>query len=228
MKKINLLTILCAFLLVAGLAACEQENYEPSITKNLDLQAGSKLLASFEPLSGLDAQRTAFSALSKEEKNLVWQTKFSNLGNSSELNSEQRALINELKGIFNPEVFVLDSREHTVSLYQIDEWLTKAEDKFTDFQLYSFFHRVKSISSEEAKVEAKVTKNSKNSKGTITAKINYCECNVGSRYTCGRLVGLWQLEYGDCYPGVNSCGMTSDGCGFAFAYRCDGGKCNYN
>lgn len=220
MTKLNLLIILSAFFI--GLTACEQQTPEP--LSNLDFKTGERLLAGFNPLLGTDEQKIAFAALSAEEKNLVWQTKFSNLGKSTELNATQHDLISQLEAVFKPEIFVRNSAEHEVAKHQIAAWLDRAKDEFSPLELHNLFYLVRSLSPEEVALQAE-----RNQAVNRNARLSMCECDMDSRYACGRIVGLYAMQYGRCYPDIGDCDQGSGiGCGFAFLWTCDGGRCEFD
>ncbi len=226
MKNARLFMVAYTVFLLVILYACEQKDPQPTLS--LDLMAGKRLLSKFDAMKDVDIQKTSFAALSNQEKNLVWQTKFADLESHKELNDTQKKLIDELKEILNPNAYVLNSNESTIARYRIEKWMDKAKDSFTDFQMYNLFFRIRSLSTEEANIEARKNTELKNSRSNQEDKFADCNCDKDSRYTCAR-VTEWGLshakvEYGDCSAGYG-CRESSMGCGFGYLWTCDGFKC---
>jgi hypothetical protein len=223
MKKVNLLSPI--FLLVMGFFACDPQDEE--IIQNADLQRGEILLSKFDNLIDVAHQRNAFATLTQEEKSLVWQTKLNKILSDNQLTTKQASLIEEIKLLLVPDAYVQDKEKNAIIIYQIDEWIRKAEKEFSGVEIYNLVYRIRSLSQAELAAEIERYQQSDLvSNGRVEkAYSNDCDCNLSSRYSCGRPTGLWSIEYGQC-TGVN-CTWSSWGCGGFFAYECNGDNCRY-
>lgn len=218
-----------AFTLFA-LAACESNHLAPG-DEEVDVSEMQAIMES----DGI-VQRVAYEGLKNSEKLFIWSRKVDLLLEDERWARTQRQIILKLRGIAE-RVF---SAETGVSRYasakMTESWLDQAEPLFSKSEIHMIGYTLQVDYDEYTEGLPRKKKSELSNDGNYSTS-NECVCSVGSRYTCGRVVGIGpsgvQVEYGTC-GSTMACILEqrddgpSDGCGFMFLHECDGGSCSWN
>lgn len=161
-------------------------------------------------------QKVAYTLLSNGERYTLWVKKYESLLNDGtllksgkiSLNSKQKLLIEELKNKLTESVFDVkdnNEKEYFRNIY-VPDFLKRAQKVFTYDEIGLIFYKI-----------SKPTTDISLKKLAVSARANSekdCDCNVDGFFTC-------QWGQNLCKE-TNNCVDKSSGCGFNWAYPCDG------
>jgi hypothetical protein len=160
-----------------------------------------------------EEQKQMYSAMTAEEKYNIWIDHLTAMQGRFSGNSQQEALILQLKGKLSPGVFTDDSHDQIVFMnYYTPQWMGYAKQVFNDKEIYDLVFENKNLPYEESSTPD-------------------CFCHVGnSGYSCKK----WSIgfpsgvtvEYGMC-ENAYACNYSRRGCGFLWVESCNGSHCNY-
>lgn len=172
------------------------------------------------------ARRNAYNTLSENEKMEFWKTRLDTFLEKNNLNSKQTSTINEIKSLLKPEYFIKNSIQNKgFGIIILNKIIKHLQPDFSENQIYSLLFEIDSVDEIIKKQEETVKR------VATRGNLKECICSVGSRYTCGRLVGASVLtvaatmEFGECSEGA-SCGESSWGCGGMWTQSCNGSNCS--
>ena len=141
-----------------------------------------------------DLQRITYNMLTSEDKLNLWRQKLENCISDENLNDEQRELVLELKTILIRDYFeeVSNDNKEYFKNIYVVDYLERIQVAFTREQINSIFYRLYGNSLE--------------------FEDKKCDCNLGSIFGCG--------ASDDCK--AKTCTSIVSGCGFLWAWDCDG------
>tara|TARA_B110000090_G_C13381934_1_gene446182 strand:- start:1688 stop:2272 length:585 start_codon:yes stop_codon:yes gene_type:complete len=163
-------------------------------------------------LENLNEQKLAYSLLSPKEKHQLWNLKIDHVIESWSLNKKQIELLKELKVTSKVTQFVADSDDQVYfQTIFVPTYLRKLKTEFSNKEIGNIFYT--------ASRKYYLTHEEDNDGGGGSSKD--CDCNRNSTSSC-----LW-LNTDSCEERaeVNGCKVVTTGCGFFWAYSCNG-KCN--
>ncbi len=165
----------------------------------------------------IDYQKNAFRTLTNIEKSKLWKYKYELILSSSDLNLAQISFIENLQNLVTDKIFDKNSKESKIfNTIIISDLVEEGKKLFTSVELFDLLF---DLNNDNFLL---------NSIKQTRLQQSVCSCTVGSKYTCGRVigVGIWgvDIEYGNCSD--KNC-VTDSGCGGFWSQTCDGSKCTY-
>lgn len=180
-------------------------------------------------------RRNAFNTLTSNEKLFFWQIRLDNFINNNNLSQKQIETIKNVKKMLKPKYFEYGTVQNKgFSVIILKDIINLLEKHFSQTDVYLMLFEIDE--KEEVIKRQENLQKTKNIK-TKSGNLKECICNVGSRYTCGRIntsVSIqakaspsveFSTEFGKCTEG-NSCGESSWGCGGFFTQSCNGSSCS--
>lgn len=147
-------------------------------------------------------QRKMLSMLDKNEKLFFWNQNIKKKLKRSDFNNKQIIIINKFIESLNENIFDEDSPENAYfKNITVPRYLTELKDNFTQNEIEDLFYRV-DLQSRDIIYEG--------------GDKDDCDCNRNS------LVSCTALRPENCKKNENTCEELFSGCGFWYAYACNG------
>lgn len=186
--------LLFMILTLSMLTSCENETNYEQINNLTQSKIDQIYLTKVK-----NEQRKIFSMLNKNEKLLFWEQDLNKKIKSLSLDEKQSKLLNKIKKKLNADIFDIDSPKNAYfTTIEVPKILTELNLVFSKEEIGNLFYDVASarLMYQDEKKD--------------------CDCNRNSTSSC-----VW-LRPDTCESNENTCKETTSGCGFFWAYSCNG------
>lgn len=190
---------------------------------------GLKVYTSLSNIKDTEARKVAYSSLTGQERFLFWQTRFSKSIESGWYNNAQIEKIKELAAALTLEYFTNSDKKAIFKAMFLPNWVTSCKNIIPNDKLYDIFLNI----NFETPVSSSKTEETYGSKGNQKVLLRpplFCNCAVGSNFTCWMWIPSTYPGYpgtfGSCTAPVE-CVQASSGCGAFNDDECDGAKCSF-
>ncbi|MES2276868.1 MAG: bacteriocin fulvocin C-related protein [Bacteroidota bacterium] len=204
MRKI---AIISAVLFSFFFTECKKNTVSTSNTDTTapELVVTAQNTLNVESVKGLpnqDLKKIAYGLLKPIERYLLWVDNIKVA--SANFTPQQKLLTVELIAFLTPQLFDKPDLGGAASFRE--QWLTKAKKIFTADQIKDLAYNIYSSTDQKAQLSV-------NQEGP---KLNKCNCNTGSNYSCGGATFCPNdFDHADCRD------PSSWGCGFVGLWACD-------
>lgn len=151
--------------------------------------------------------------MNKQEKLTLWKQKLNTILKSKLLTKNQLNVILTIEKSLKPALFVKDSDElEYFKNVSVPHYLKLLKEEFTVEEIGSIFYSVKPL--PDGKLIFFKDNDVKNKKKVLSRPNAPCNCNKNSMFSC-----RW-LNSDSCE--TSRCDEDFSGCGFIWAYECNG------
>ncbi|RZK10942.1 MAG: hypothetical protein EOO46_08715 [Flavobacterium sp.] len=196
-----------------GMLSCSTDQTNDA---NLNEADALKMESVLKSNGDQESQKVVYRLLNENEKFLLWKNRFDVLSQESQLKASQRVLFRELRDRLKVSFFSdtgNDEKEYFKNIF-VPNYLERLEDEFTFNEINLVFYSLNAYSISPGRIN-ELQEFDPNDRGSSGDAAKDCNCNKGSLFGCGASQSC----------GSRTCESSSTGCGFLWAWECNG-NCN--